>query len=81
MEWTAWLIGALIIGAFIWVIVPSTETADKDFKKRDRYIARVKAEKLAAQCLLRLIEQGIPEEKAAKMAVAYANALAEELNK
>jgi hypothetical protein len=41
----------------------------------------VKAEKLAAQCLLRLIEQGIPEEKAAKMAVAYANALAEELNK
>ena len=81
MQWTTWLIAALIVGVFIWVIVPSTETVDKDSKRRDRYIARVKAEKLAAQCLLRLIEQGIPEEKAAKMAVAYANALAEELNK
>jgi hypothetical protein len=81
MEWTSWLIAALIIGALIWVIVPSPETAHEHSKKMDRYNARMKAEKLAAQCLLRLIDQGIPEEKAAKMAVAYANALAEELNK
>ena len=36
---------------------------------------------MAEKCFLRFVEQGIPEEKAAKMAVAYANAFAEEMNK
>ena len=80
MIWTSVVVVVVISGIF-WFVVPSPNAAFEHHKNIERYKARLQATKMAEKCFLRLVEQGIPEEKAAKMAVAYANAFAEEMNK